>query len=45
MARTAVIGFAADAPLLTRLIAAIDGALIAPARIALRNGDLLGFDC
>ena len=43
MAKTAAIGFAPNTPLLTRLIVAIDRALMASARISLRNGDLPRF--
>ena len=43
MAKTAAIGFAPGTPLITRLMAAIDRALTASARIALRNGDLPRF--
>ena len=43
MAKTAAIGFAPNTPLFARLIAAIDRALTASARISLRNGDLPRF--
>jgi hypothetical protein len=43
MAKTAAIGFAPNTPLFARLLAAIDRALTASARIALRNGDLPRF--
>ena len=43
MAKTAAIGFAPNTPLLARLAAAIDRALMAWARISLRNGDLPRF--
>jgi len=43
MAKTAAIGIAPNTPLLIRLIAAIDRALMASARISLRNGDLPHF--
>jgi hypothetical protein len=43
MAKTAAIGFAPNTPLLARLIGAIDRALMAWARMSLRNGDLPRF--
>ena len=43
MAKTAAIGFAPNTPLFARLLAAIDRALTASARISLRNGDLPRF--
>jgi hypothetical protein len=43
MAKTAAIGFAPNTPLFARLVAAIDRALMASARISLRNGDLPRF--
>src|SRR5205085_8431625 len=43
MAKTAAIGFAPNTPLIARLLAAIDRALTASARISLRNGDLPRF--
>jgi hypothetical protein len=43
MAKTAAIGFAPNTPLFARLLAAIDRALMASARISLRNGDLPRF--
>lgn len=43
MAKTAAIGFAPHTPLLTRLLVVIDRALMASARISLRNGDLPRF--
>jgi len=43
MAKTAAIGFAPNTSLFARLIAAIDRALMASARISLRNGDLPRF--
>ncbi|MGQ0680804.1 hypothetical protein [Bradyrhizobium sp.] len=43
MAKTAAIGLAPNTPVLSRLMAAIDRALMASARIALRNGDLPRF--
>ena len=42
MAKTAAIGFAPNTPLFARLLAAIDRALMASARISLRNGDYVG---
>jgi hypothetical protein len=43
MAKTAAIGFAPNTPLFARLLATIDRALMASARISLRNGDLPRF--
>ena len=43
MAKTAAIGFAPTTSLLARLIATIDRALTASARVSLRNGDLPRF--
>jgi len=43
MAKTAAIGFAPNTPLLARLLAAIDRALMASARISLRTGELPRF--
>jgi hypothetical protein len=43
MAKTAAIGLAPNTPLFARLLAAIDRALMASARISLRNGDLPRF--
>jgi hypothetical protein len=43
MAKTAAIGFAPNTPLFARLLASIDRALMASARISLRNGDLPRF--
>ena len=43
MAKTAAIGFAPNTSLLTRLLVSIDRALMASARISLRNGDLPRF--
>ena len=43
MAKTASIGLAPNTPLFARLLAAIDRALMASARISLRNGDLPRF--
>jgi hypothetical protein len=43
MAKTAAIGYAPNASLFTRLLGAIDHALMASARISLRNGDLPRF--
>lgn len=43
MAKTAAIGFAPNTSLLTRLLVTIDRALMASARISLRNGDLPRF--
>ena len=40
MSKTASLGFAPSASLFSRLLAAIDRALMAHARIANRNGDL-----
>lgn len=39
MAKTAAICFAPNTPIVARLLAAIDRALMASARISLRNGD------
>jgi len=43
MAKTAAIGFAPNTPLVARLLAAIDRALMASARISLRTGELPRF--
>ena len=43
MAKTAAITYASTGSLFARLVAAIDRALSASARIALRNGDLPRF--
>ena len=43
MAKTAAIGFAPNTSLITRLLVTIDRALMASARISLRNGDLPRF--
>ena len=40
MSKTASLGFAPSATLFGRLLSAIDGLLMANARIAIRNGDL-----
>ena len=43
MAKTAAIAYAPTSSFLTRLVTAIDRALSASARIAVRNGDLPRF--
>jgi hypothetical protein len=43
MAKTAAIGFAPNTPFFARLLAAIDRALMASARISLRTGELPPF--